>query len=213
MKLTRHAWVIWGISLAVVLVLMVAIPFARTATWWIGATCTVAMFGLCAFTFHLAFRKGETTESKLLGWPIFKVGYVALIVQAVVGAVIMGIASFCPTWSAVVAEVLVFAVTAVCLTVKEASRTVVIHTESNVQNKTMGWKSIRAKANALAASSGNADMKKLAEEIRFADPMPTKMDEKIAEALEAMTESVTEENIGKVMRMIGERKNLAKEIE
>lgn len=209
MKLTKHAWIIWGISLVVVLVLMAAIPFAHTATWWIGATCTVAMFGLYAFTFHLAFRKGETTESKLLGWPIFKVGYVALIVQAVVGAVIMGIASFCSSWPAVITEVLVFAATCVCLTLKEASHTVVTHTESNVQDKTMGWKSIRAKANALAASSGNVDMKKLAEEIRFADPTPTEMDGKIAEALEAMAEGVTEENVAKMMQMVRERREMS----
>lgn len=210
MKLTRHAWVIWGISLAVVLVLMAAIPFVRTATWWIGAVCTVAMFALCAFTFHLAFRKEETAESKLLGWPIFKVGYTALIAQVIVGGILMGIASFCPAWPAVIAEAFVFAATCVCLTVKEASRTVVTHAESNVQDKTMGWKSIRAKANALAASSGNADMKKLAEEIRFADPMPTEMDEKIAEVLDAMAEGVTEEDVAKVMRMVRERKELGK---
>lgn len=210
MKLTRHAWIIWGISLVVVLVLMAAIPFTRTAVWWIGAACTVAMFDLCAFTFHLAFRKGETTESKLLGWPIFKVGYTALIAQIVIGGILMGIASFCPAWPAVIAEVLMFAVTGVCLTVKEASRTVVTHTESNVQDKTMGWKAIRAKANALAASSGNADMKKLAEEIRFADPMPTEVDGKIAEMLEAMAEGVTEEDVRKVMQMVRERKELGK---
>lgn len=210
MKLTKHAWIIWGISLAVVLVLMAAIPFARTATWWIGVACTVAMFGLCACTFHLAFRKGDTTESKLLGWPIFKVGYTALITQVIVGGILMGVASFCPAWPAAIAEVLVFAVTGVCLTVKEASRAVVTNAEANVQDKTVGWKSIRAKANALAASSGNADMKKLAEEIRFADPTPTEMDEKIAEVLDAMAEGVTEEDVAKVMRMVRERKELGK---
>lgn len=210
MKLTKHAWIIWGISLAVVLVLMAAIPFSRTATWWIEAVCTVAMFGLCAYAFHLAFRKGETTESKLLGWPIFKVGYTTLIAQVIVGGILMGIASFCAAWPAVLAEVLVFAVTGMCLTVKEASRTVVTHAESNVQDKNMGWKAIRAKANALAASSGNADMKKLAEEIRFADPMPTEMDEKIAEVLEKMTGGVTEEDVAKVMQMVRERTELGK---
>ncbi len=210
MKLTKHAWIIWGISLAVVLVLMAAIPFARTAAWWIGAVCTVAMFGLCAYTFHLAFRKGETTESKLLGWPIFKVGYTSLIAQVIVGGILMGIASFCPAWPAVIAEVLVYAVTGVCLTVKEASRTVVTTSETQVQDKTQAWKSIRAKANALAASSGNADMKKLAEEIRFADPTPTEVDGKIAEVLEKMAEGVTEEDVTKVMQMVKERKEMGK---
>ena len=74
----------------------------------------------------------------------------------------------------------------------------------------MGWKSIRVKANALAASSGNADMKKLAEEIRFADPTPTEVDGKIAEMLTKMAGEVTEEDVAKVMRMVRERKELGK---
>ncbi len=210
MKMTKRAWIIWGISLAVVLVLMAAIPFVRTAAWWIGAACTVVMFGLCAFTFHLAFRKGGDIESKLLGWPIFKVGYTALIAQVMVGGILMGIAAFCPAWPAVIAEVLLFAATGICLTLKEASRTVVTHGEATVQDRTQGWKAIRAKANALAASNGNRDMKKLAEEIRYADPAPTEMDGKIAEMLEQMTGEVTEQNVTMVRQMVMERKEMGK---
>ena len=91
MKLNKHAWIIWGIALAVVIALMILIPFTRTAAWWIAAGCTVLMFGLCAFTFARAFRRDGTLESKVLGWPIFKVGYTALIVQVIVGAIIMGL--------------------------------------------------------------------------------------------------------------------------
>ena len=82
MKLSKHAWTIWGILLVVALVLMVLIPFSRTASWWIAAICTVLMFLLAAWTFYAAFRK-DGLESKILGWPIFKVGAVALAVQAV----------------------------------------------------------------------------------------------------------------------------------
>ena len=46
MKLSKHAWTIWGILLVVALVLMVLIPFSRTASWWIAAGCTVLMLAL-----------------------------------------------------------------------------------------------------------------------------------------------------------------------
>ena len=49
MKLSKHAWTIWGILLVVALVLMVLIPFSRTASWWIAAICTVLMFLLAAW--------------------------------------------------------------------------------------------------------------------------------------------------------------------
>ena len=57
MKLSKHAWTIWGILLVAALVLMVLIPFSRTASWWIAAICTVLMFLLAAWTFYAAFRK------------------------------------------------------------------------------------------------------------------------------------------------------------
>ncbi len=204
MKLTKHAWIIWGISLAVVLVLIAMIPFVRTISWWIGAACTVAMFILCACTFRMAFRKGDGLESKLLGWPIFKVGCVALIIQLVLGAIIMGTAAFLPTWMAAIAEVLVFAATGICLTVKDASRTVVTTSETMVADQTAPWKAIRAKANALAAS-GNADMKKLAEDIRYADPMPTEIDAQIAALLDG---EVNPETIEQIKRLLNQRKSM-----
>ena len=43
MKLSKHAWTIWGILLVAALVLMVLIPFSRTASWWIAAICTVLL--------------------------------------------------------------------------------------------------------------------------------------------------------------------------
>ena len=97
MKLSKHAWTIWGILLVVALVLMVLIPFSRTASWWIAAGCTVLMFLLAAWTFYAAFRK-DGLESKILGWPIFKLGAVALAVQVVLGFALMGLAALCPAW-------------------------------------------------------------------------------------------------------------------
>ena len=80
MKLNKHAWVVWGITLIVATALMILIPFTRTSSWWIAACCTALMFGLCAWTFVLAFRKDKTLASKVLGWPIFKAGYTALFI-------------------------------------------------------------------------------------------------------------------------------------
>ena len=61
------------ICLAASLVLMVLIPFSRTASWWIAAICTVLMFLLAAWTFYAAFRK-DGLVSKIQAWPIFNVG-------------------------------------------------------------------------------------------------------------------------------------------
>ena len=140
MKIQKHAWIIWGIVLIAFVVLMIVIPFSRTVSWWIAAASTILMFCLCAFSFALAFRKDQTLESKVLGWPIFKVGYTALIFQLIVGAIIMGIAAYCPAWAAVIAEVIVFAVSSICMIIKDAAREAVRYTEASVADKTAAWR-------------------------------------------------------------------------
>ena len=211
MKLNKHAWAVWGITLLVVIVLMALIPFARTASWWIAAGCTVLMFGLCAYTFVLAFRKDNTLESKVLGWPIFKVGYTALIAQIVVGAILMGIASFCPVWVTAIVELILFAGTGLCFIVKDAAREVVRNGEASIADRTGDWKAIRNRANAIAISSGNPELKRLAEAIRFADPTPTSMDGQISELLETISSHPDEANISRAFQLMDQRKTLAKE--
>lgn len=208
MKLSKHAWTIWGILLVVALVLMVLIPFSRTASWWIAAGCTVLMFLLAAWTFYAAFRK-DGLESKIQGWPIFKVGAVALAVQVVLGFALMGLAALCPAWVTVLAEVLIFAVTGICLTVKDAARVVVSQSEARMEDSTAAWKVIRQKANALAAS-GDADMKRLAEEIRFADPMPTSIDGEIAAQVDALAAGENPEGVKKIFTLLERRKAFVK---
>ena len=165
MKLSKHAWTIWGILLVVALVLMVLIPFSRTASWWIAAGCTVLMFLLAAL---------------------------------------------CPAWVTVLAEVLIFAVMGICLTVKDAARVVVSQSEAHMADSTAAWKVIRQKANALSAS-GDADMKRLAEEIRFADPMPTSIDGEIAAQVDALAAGKNPEAIRRLMAALAQRKVIAKQ--
>ncbi len=211
MKLTKHAWILWSIALVVVLVLAFIIPFIRTAVYWIGLLCTVAMFCACALTFARAFRKGSNLESKLLGWPIFKVGYVALIVQINIGFTLMGLATLCSVQIAVIIEVAVFAISIFCMTVKDAAREAVTVAEMKVTDNTAAWKAIRARAAAVAAETGHPEIKKLAEEIRYADPMPTTMDNEISQMLETLSSDADAENIAKTRKLLFARKSLSKE--
>ena len=210
MKLTKHAWVLWSVALAVVLVLALVIPFARTAVYWVALGCTAAMFGVCALAFVRAFRKDNKLESKLLGWPIFKVGYTALIVQIIVGFALMGLAALCPVWAAALAEVAVFASTAVCLTGKDAAREAVTAAEVKLTDNTAAWKAIRARAGQVAAETGHPDIRKLAEDIRYADPTPTAMDGEIAQMLETLSSYADAANIAKAKALMEQRKTLAK---
>ena len=211
MKLTKHAWILWGIALAAVIALAFLIPFTKNVVFWIAFACTLGMFGVSAWAFSRAFAKDETIESKLLGWPIFKVACVALVVQIIVGFTLMGLANLCPVWVAALAEVIVFTVTAFCMTVKDAVRETVTAAEVKVTDNTAAWKAIRARANAVAAETGHPDIRKLAEEIRYADPAPTEMDDEIVRMLETLSSYADADNIKKAFALLEKRKALSKE--
>ena len=100
--------------------------------------------------------------------------------------------------------------TGICLTVKDAARVVVSQSEANMADSTAAWKVIRQKANALAAS-GDADMKRLAEEIRFADPMPTSIDGEIAAQVDALAAGANPEAIKRLTAALAQRKVIAKQ--
>lgn len=211
MKLTKHAWILWGIALATVLTLSFVLPFAKTAEYLMALLCTLAMFTLCAFAFVRAFRQKNTLESKLLGWPIFQVAAVALAVQIVVGFVLMAVGPLTPVWAALLVEAAVFAVMGFCLTVKDAAREVVTQAEAKAEDRTQGWKAIRARASALAAGSDNAQLRRLAEEIRYADPTPTSVDGKIMEALSALEADPGAAHCSRLADLLAKRRVIAKQ--
>lgn len=210
MKLTKHAWTLWTILLLVVASLALLIPFVHTTVYWIALSCTGVMFILCALTFERAFRKDQTLESKLLGYPVFKVGAAATIVQTIIGFVLMALATLCPLRVAILTEILVFAGTAFCLTTKDAARETVMQFETNVSDNTSAWKKIRSRADALAAEMDNPEMRKLAEAIRFADPAPCSLDEKISATLETLTSATETETIRQLFALLQQRQLLVK---
>lgn len=210
MKLTKHVWILWGISLGVVLALAFLIPFLHTPAYWVGLAGIVVMFALSAGVFYRAFRRGEKLESKLLGWPIFRVALVGLLVQVLVGFILMTSSGLCPLWGALLAEILIFAGVLSCLTVQDAAREAVAQGEAAVVDQTKAWKAIRAKAAALAARTGAPELKKLAEDIRYADPMPTELDAQIAAQLEMLESYAGSENIMKAAQLVEQRKYAAK---
>lgn len=162
MKLLKHTAVMGAVLLAVFVALAFVIPFVRNTVFWVAVVGTLLMFGVCACAYVYSFGKKETPESKLLGWPVFRVSYIMLPVQLVISFALMGMASFCPVMAAVIVEVVVFAVAFILLTVRDAARQVITVSEEKLADNTAAWKAIRAKAAAVAAATGNADMKKLA---------------------------------------------------
>ena len=209
-KMTGHAFALWLIALIVTALLAAFIPFAHTETYWIAAGCTQLMFLVVLGVFFRSFRRADTLESRILGWPLFRTAVSALVFQLIVGFALMGFAGICPVWVAVLTEVVTLAICFAVLIVKDASREVMETAETQVRGATEKWKAIRQRAAQIAAETGSAEIRKLADDIRYADPTPTPMDDEVAKMLETLSSYATADNIEKAKRLLNQRNAAAK---
>ncbi|MDO4492397.1 MAG: hypothetical protein Q4C53_00770 [Clostridia bacterium] len=203
MKESKQAIKVWLLALLLVAAVALLFPFARTAVFYVALGADAVMFALCAVAFYLAFGKAQGLQSKLIGWPLYRVGCAALAAQLVAGLLLMAFSKLCPLWLALIIEIALVLGTLMALSVKQAVREAVEKSEQRVKDTTAGWKAIRTAVNALAAKTKDPAAKRLAEAVRCADPTPTSMDGRIAEAVE-------KGDVAEALRMVEERKTVAK---
>ena len=173
-KQNRMAYLALGIIFIVFNVLAFAIPTEKTGTFWTAYVFTVLAFAAQIGIWRLAFGKAETLKSKFLGIPLLHVGVAALSIQLIAFAVFMAVPSL-PAWAAVVTSAIIFGGAGVCLIAGDVGRDEVERVEEKVNRKVFYLKDLQADIELLAEQEADPEMRaellKLAEAVRFSDPM------------------------------------------
>jgi predicted transcriptional regulator len=165
-----------AIVLVVYNVLAFAIPFPKNGCFWAAWVFgLVAILAQAAFLL-LAFQHGDGAKSKFYGFPVARVGVVYLCVQLVLSFLFMGLAFVkCPAWIPVVLSVILLAAAALGLIVTDAVRDEVERQDSKRRADTLGMKKLYAAVAACADRCADPELKKpvqkLAEALRYADPV------------------------------------------
>lgn len=193
MKTAQYAWLMWVICVATYILLAMIIPFHQNETYWIAMCATLLIFGITKYAYVIALRKGDDVESKLLGWPIFMVALVANCVQIIVSLVLMIISNIISVRLSLCIEIMLFALTFSCLVLRSTGREVVTLEEGVPNNRTEQWKRIRELVSQLVITIPSTELKKLNEDIRFADPTPKNGDDNILRKLTQLA-TVAEED-------------------
>lgn len=173
-KQNRMAYLALGIIFIVFNVLAFAIPTEKTGTFWTAYVFTVLAFAAQIGIWRLAFGKAEALKSKFLGIPLLHVGIVTLIVQLIAFAVFMAVPSL-PVWAAVVTSAIIFGGAGICLIAGDVGRDEIERVEEKVSRKVFYLKDLQADIELLAEQEDDpeakAELLKLAEAMRFSDPM------------------------------------------
>lgn len=165
----------WGIGLGVLLVLYILvaflIPFVHTTTFWVSFLFTLIAFGVVAASIYIAFVKNPDAKSRFYGFPIAKIGVIYGLAQLVAGFIFMALAAYAPVWAAVLVYAIALGAAVIGLISAEAVVSE-IHAQDNKLKKDVSlMRSLQSKVNQIAAQFENADVKALADEFRYSDPV------------------------------------------
>ena len=191
-KNSTKGYVILGILLVVVSVIAFSVPVQKTTAFWLAYAFTAIAILAQIVIWKAAFGREDTLKSKFLGLPVLHISVVYLIVQLATFAIYLFNPAL-PTWSAVVICVVLVGVFSVCMISADAGRSEIERVEDKVQEKTFCIRSLQADVELLANAEPDTEVKaellRLAENIRFSDPMSH---ERLADIEDRITEKIAE---------------------
>lgn len=212
------AYAVLVIAFVLFNVIAFAVPTAKTATFWTAYAFTTIAFASQIVIWKFAFKGADTLKSKFLGIPLISVGITYLIVQIIAFAVFM-VLPLTASWIAIVVCALILGISAICLIGTETSREEINRVEEKVEKKVFYIKALQVDIEMLASNETDSDTKaaltKLAEKIRFSDPMSNDVLAEIeaeitAKVKELKTAENKEEIITVLDSLITERNKKAK---
>ena len=205
-KNSTKGYVILGILFALISIIAFAVPTSKTATFWIAYVFTAAAFAAQIVIWKTAFGKEEALKSKFLGFPVVHIGIVYAVIQVIAFVVFMFVPTL-PAWSAIVVCSVIAGISAVCMISADAGRNEIERVEAKVQKKVFYIRELQANIELLADNESDAAVKttltKLAEKIRFSDPMSNEvLAELEAEITAKVKELKTAENKAEIIKVL-----------
>lgn len=163
------------IALTVVLALYILIafliPFVHTATFWVSFVFTLIAVCVVAASIYIAFIKNPDAKSRFYGFPIAKIGAIYGLVQLVAGFIFMALAAYAPVWAAVLVYAIALGAAVIGLISADAVVSEIHVQDAKLKKDVSLMRSLQSKVNQMAAQSENADVKALADEFRYSDPV------------------------------------------
>ena len=168
-------WIGLGAAAVVYNVIAFALPFGKTAVFFLSWIFTMAAIAAQVYVIRTAFFKGEGVKSKLYGFPIARVGLLYLAVQVVLGLIFMALGTVVPLWLPLVLYVILMGAALIGLITTEGVREEVERQERKLVKDVSRMKKFRALADTLARENqileAKEPLKELAEAFRYSDPV------------------------------------------
>lgn len=212
-------WVVLGVVLVVYNVLAFALPFPKTAVFAVSYLFTMIAILAQIYVIRTAFYRGEGVKSKFYGFPIAELGVIYLAVQLIAGLVFMALGLIVPVWLPLALYVVLLGVAAAGFVAADAARDEVVRQEVKLEKDVSRMREFQAKGRALVAlnqvSEAARPLEKLAENLRFSDPVSsealTEIEDQLAECLAQLQEAVSAQKTEQILSVCQEAEHILAE--
>ncbi len=228
-KKTAIVLSVLGILAAIYNVIFFVVPWNNgksIAATWITYGCTWLAFIFVGVITAIAFNRKEM-KSKIFGIPVHCVGYTVLLLQLVIDGVVMGVGHWYEIafWIPTIVEVLLFGIASISVIARAANRSYIDAVDKK-ETKESYIKQLRVEMDSLVVSNTietiKADLVKLAETVRYTDPVSHRdvedTEDQITLAFEELEKAIASGDvakaqlaIAKMTRLLNERKAILKD--
>ena len=177
-----------AIALVVFNVIAFVIPIPKSAVFWVAY-----IFGMLAIAAQLLFMNvdfsgKEDIRSRFYGFPIARIGVIYGACQLLLSLAAMALGAFIPVWVPVVVFVIIAAAAGVGLISTDMVREEIEKQDEKLVKDVSRMRSLQSKMNVLISQTDvSAELKtsldKLADEIKYSDPVSSSATEQIEDEL------------------------------
>lgn len=158
-------------------VLFFIIPFPKSASTWTTYAFTIPAFLISFGITAYAFKAGKTLRSRLYGYPIFHIGMLYLLCQAIFSIIISFIGCFftLPIWLPVVFSILLLGLTLIGVIATDNTRDIIETQETAVRESIKNISYFKLDMESIADTCEDTALKKklnaLSEKLKYSDPV------------------------------------------
>ena len=177
-----------AIALVVFNVIAFVIPIPKSAVFWVAYIFGMLAIAAQLLFMNVAFSGKEDIRSKFYGFPIARIGVIYGICQLLLSFAAMALGAFIPVWVPVVVFVIIAAAAGVGLISTDIVREEIEKQDEKLVKDVSRMRSLQSKMNVLISQTdAGGELKtaldKLADEIKYSDPVSSSATEQIEDEL------------------------------
>ena len=177
-----------AIALVVFNVIAFVIPIPKSAVFWVAYIFGMLAIAAQLLFMNVAFSGKEDIRSKFYGFPIARIGVIYGACQLLLSFAAMALGAFIPVWVPVVVFVIIAAAAGVGLISTDMVREEIEKQDEKLVKDVSRMRSLQSKMNVLISQTdAGGELKtaldKLADEIKYSDPVSSSATEQIEDEL------------------------------